>query len=230
MMQIPFLGTGAATSYPLPFCHCSNCGQAWDLGGPSLRRRSSVLINRDLLVDLGPDVMTAAFSHNVSLWDVQYCLMTHPHSDHFDMNHLFTRHPEYAVVDMPSLHMYASRGALPRLVAASKIESHDADLSNPDYCKNALNLQIHEVAALRPFQVGSYRVIAFPAQHDPSVEPLLYSIDDGAKTVFYGADTAALPEQTWQGFHDHNLRFDLVILDHTYGPTSSRLNQPDHLD
>jgi phosphoribosyl 1,2-cyclic phosphate phosphodiesterase len=229
-MKVTFLGTGAATSYPLPFCHCSNCRQAWALGGPSLRKRSSVLINQDLIVDLGPDVMAAAFSHDVSLWDLRYCLMTHPHSDHFDMNHLFTRHPEYAVVDMAPLHIYASRGALPRLVASSKIESYDADLPDPDYCKNVLSLRIHQVQALRPVDVGSYRVTAFRASHDPSVEPLLYAIRDGAKTVFYGADTSALSDETWQGFHDHNLRFDVVILDHTYGPASSRLNQPDHLD
>jgi phosphoribosyl 1,2-cyclic phosphate phosphodiesterase len=35
--------------------------------------------------------------------------------------------------------------------------------------------------------------------------------------LFYGTDTDALPEETWQGFHRHKLRFDLVILDHTYG-------------
>ena len=229
-MKVTFLGTGAATSYPLPFCHCSNCRQAWTIGGPSLRRRSSVLINNDLIIDFGPDVMTAAFSHNVSLWDVRYCLLTHPHSDHFDMNHLFTRHPEYAVKDIFLLHLYASKGALPRLVMASKIESYDSDLISPEYCRSVLNLQFHQVEVFCPFDVGSYLVTAFPANHDPTVEPLLYTIKDRTRTVFYGADTATLPEQVWRGFHNHKLRFDIVILDHTYGPGSSRVNQPDHLD
>ena len=226
-MRVTFLGTGAATSCPLPYCHCSNCRQAWALGGPSLRRRSSVLINGDLMVDPGPDMMTAAFNCRVSLWELRYCLLTHPHSDHFDLNHLFTRHPEYAVVDMPVLHLYASRGALPRLVASARIESYDADLLDPAYCKKMLNLEIHEVEALRTFEAGSYRVTAFPAHHDPTVEPLLYAIQDGTTTVFYGADTASLPEQAWEGFHALKLRFDLVILDHTYGPGFLR---DDHLD
>jgi len=46
----------------------------------------------------------------------------------------------------------------------------------------------------------------------------LYAIEAQGRWIFYGTDTAALPEETWQGFHQHRLRFDLVILDHTYGP------------
>lgn len=38
------------------------------------------------------------------------------------------------------------------------------------------------------------------------------------RAVFYGTDTATLFEQTWQAFRDHNIHFDVVILDHTYGP------------
>ena len=37
-------------------------------------------------------------------------------------------------------------------------------------------------------------------------------------TIFYGTDTATLPEETWQGFNRNKLQFDLVILDHSYGP------------
>ena len=50
------------------------------------------------------------------------------------------------------------------------------------------------------------------------VEPLLYAIEKKGRCIFYGTDTAALPDETWQGFHNHGLRFDIVILDHTYGP------------
>ncbi|HUV89077.1 MAG TPA: hypothetical protein VMY80_05455, partial [Anaerolineae bacterium] len=54
----------------------------------------------------------------------------------------------------------------------------------------------------------------------------LYAVKAGGRTIFYGTDTATLLEDTWQAFHRHGLRFDVVILDHTYGP-----DQPgsDHL-
>ena len=77
---------------------------------------------------------------------------------------------------------------------------------------------IHQVEALQSFPVGPYQVTAFPANHDPAVEPLLYAIQAGGRQIFYGTDTAPLPEETWRAFHRHGLRFDLVILDHTYGP------------
>jgi len=31
-------------------------------------------------------------------------------------------------------------------------------------------------------------------------------------------DTAVFPEQIWQAFHQFKLQFDVVVLDHTYGP------------
>jgi phosphoribosyl 1,2-cyclic phosphodiesterase len=47
---------------------------------------------------------------------------------------------------------------------------------------------------------------------------MLYAIEGNGQAVFYGTDTAALPEQNWQVFQERNMRFDVVILDHTYGP------------
>ena len=48
---------------------------------------------------------------------------------------------------------------------------------------------------------------------------MLYSVESNGHTVFYGTDTATLFEQTWQAFHQFRMQFDLVILDHTYGPS-----------
>jgi hypothetical protein len=61
-------------------------------------------------------------------------------------------------------------------------------------------------------------VTAFPANHDPVVDPLLYAVSGHRRSIFYGVDTATLPEGTWQALQQHEGRFDVVILDHTYGP------------
>jgi phosphoribosyl 1,2-cyclic phosphate phosphodiesterase len=217
---ITFLGTSAANAYPEAFCRCENCEQARALGGPSLRKRSAVLINDNLLIDLGPDIMAASNQHGCSLTGVRYCLQTHAHADHFDPSHFLSRSPGYGVVGAPRLHFCASRGTL--LVAARLLERDCAPYSflDPEMGER-LNLEVHPVEAFRPFSLGRYQVTAFPANHDPVVEPILYAVEAGGRTVFYGADTAALPEETWQGFRRHRLRFDLVILDHTYGPGKS---------
>lgn len=71
-MIITFLGTAAANAFPEAFCKCGNCAKARALRGPSLRKRSAAVINDDLLIDLGPDIMTASHMHACPLDNVRY--------------------------------------------------------------------------------------------------------------------------------------------------------------
>jgi phosphoribosyl 1,2-cyclic phosphate phosphodiesterase len=224
-MKITFLGTSAANANPEAFCQCPNCTRARELGGPSLRKRSAVLVNDDLLIDLGPDVQTAAQMHGRPLTAVHYCLQTHAHGDHLDASHLLSRSPEWGVIGAPRLHFHASRGTLQ--VAAHVLERDlaPAGLLAPE-TGEFLNLELHPVEALQTFAAGPYRVTAFAANHDPVVEPLLYAVQRGEHSLFYGTDTAALPEEFWQALHRRHLRFDLAIWDHTYGPDEE---ERDHL-
>lgn len=216
-MIITFLGTAAANAYPEAFCQCDNCERARALGGPSLRKRSAALINDDLLIDLGPDIMTASFLHGCPLTKVRYCLQTHAHADHLDPSHFLSRSPGYGVVGAPRLHFYASTATAQRAAQLLERDCAPGSLFDPEVGER-LNLEIHTIQALQSFNVGRYQVTAFPANHDAMVDPLLYAVEAGGRTMFYGTDTATLPEETWQAFHRHGLRFDVVILDHTYGP------------
>ena len=82
-MRLFFLGTAAAEGYPGIFCNCANCNEARALGGQNLRFRSALLVNDDLLIDFGPDLLASAqrFNRNLSL--VTTGLVTHAHPDHF---------------------------------------------------------------------------------------------------------------------------------------------------
>lgn len=215
-MQITFLGTSAANAFPEAFCSCLNCEGARKLGGASLRKRSSLLINDDLLIDLGPDILSASQNHGISLLNVHYCLQTHPHADHLDLSHLLSRSPELGVVDAPCLNFYASHETLQIAAQTFERDLFDSSLLSPRVQKR-LNLKLHEVTPLQPFKIGAYRVIAFPANHAPTMGALLYAVEFQNSSIFYGTDTAALFEQTWQAFHRFKVRFDTVILDHTYG-------------
>ncbi len=216
-MNLTFLGTSAANAYPDAFCCCDHCEQARTLGGPSLRKRAAALINDDLLIDLGPDIMTASSLHQCRLTNVRYCLQTHGHADHLDASHLLSRSPEYGVVGAPRLHWYASAATLRIADDLLAADLAPGTLLDPAVAER-LNLVLYPVSPLQPFTVGPYRVIAVPAVHDPRVEPLLYIITHDKRCIFYGTDTAELPEPIWQTFHQLGLRFDLVVLDHTYGP------------
>lgn len=219
-MRLTFLGTGAANAYPEAFCRCTNCAQARILGGPSLRRRSHALIDDELLLDLSPDLHAAAQALGRSLEQVCYCLQTHAHADHLDSSQLLSRSPAFGVVGAPRLHFYASRASLARLAELLARDCAPNSLYDQQ-AQDELNLTLHEVTPFEPFHVGPYTVIAFPANHDPSVEPLLYAIQRDGHAIFYGTDSAAFSEEIWHEFHRRQLRFDLVVLDHTYGPGSS---------
>jgi len=216
-MKITFLGTAAATSYPLMFCRCEFCEKARINGGRDFRKRSSLLINQDLLIDLGPDIMSASFRHGISIADVRYCLQTHSHSDHFDAAHLSTRIPEYAVENIPLLELYASYATLNKMSEMLRYEGCINDILDLKE-QERLNIKVYPVEALQSFKAGDYYISAFSANHDNSVDSLLYAITEDDFTVFYGTDSDIILEETWQGFHNKNLRFNIVILDHTYGP------------
>ena len=216
-MEMTFLGTAAATSYPLAFCRCEYCNQARKRGGKDFRKRSSMIINDDLLIDLGPDVLSASFMYHKSIADIRYCLQTHPHADHFDASHLTTRVPEFMGIDTPPLQLYGSEATLRKMSGMLKDEGYVNDLFDAEAQKR-LNIEIVPVKPFQPFSMGKYEGVAFPSNHDASVQSLLYAIREDDFTVFYGTDTDSLPEETWKGFHDTNMRFNVVILDHTYGP------------
>jgi phosphoribosyl 1,2-cyclic phosphate phosphodiesterase len=187
------------------------------LGGKSLRKRSAALINDDLLIDLGPDIMAASQIHGKPLHQVRYCLQTHPHADHLDLSHLLSRSPAYGVIDAPALEFYASRETLERAAAMFERDLADFSLLSPE-AERRLNFKVHQIQPLESFRAGPYSVTAFPANHAPGMGAMLYAIEASDTTIFYGTDTAALFERTWQVFRERNMRFDAVILDHTYGP------------
>jgi phosphoribosyl 1,2-cyclic phosphate phosphodiesterase len=218
-MRITFLGTGASTSYPLAFCRCEYCNRARRVGGKDHRKRSSIVINDDLLIDMGPDIVTASFLNNLPVSNIRYCLQTHSHSDHFDAAHLTTRIPEYGGVNQAPIQIYASLATLTKMSEMLAYEGYVSSLFSEQDQKR-MNVEVFPVKNLQSFEVGNYFMTAFKAEHDSSIEALLFSITENHFSVFYGTDTDTLPEETWQGFHLKRLAFDIVILDHTYGPDS----------
>ncbi|MEJ2303274.1 MAG: MBL fold metallo-hydrolase [Anaerolineales bacterium] len=217
MMRIVFLGTAAANAYPEAFCKCDHCQEARELGGPSLRKRSAALINDDLLLDLGPDIMAAAQMHTISLTNVHYCLQTHPHADHMDLSHLLSRSPGFGVIGAPKLHFYASAATLQRADQTFRRDLAEYGLFDAE-AEAKLNLKIHAVEPFQPITSGPHRVIALPANHDPESGSMLFAVTSDEGSIFYGTDTTTLFEETWQSFRQHQMRFDLVALDHSYGP------------
>lgn len=215
-MKLLFLGTAASEGFPNAFCDCQNCIGARALGGPSLRRRSSALIDNDLLIDLGPDLMASALAHGISLAGINYCLQTHEHDDHVDPINFVCRSEYCGVYGNPRLHYFASKGALNKI--AGRLGRRTANGLPDIEAEERLNLTTHIVEPFTTFDVGPYRVTSVRAAHDPDhVVAMLYVIQRDGRTLFYATDTGEIPEESWQALKSSSFRFDVVAMDHTFG-------------
>jgi phosphoribosyl 1,2-cyclic phosphate phosphodiesterase len=219
-MKLTFLGTAASEGYPNAFCACDNCQQARELGGPSLRKRCSALINDDLLIDFGPDLMAAALQHKLHLAHIRYGLQTHEHSDHLDPSHFSSRSQFCGVYGNPRLHYFASQGALDLIANALGNKAVSLGLTDP-VVGEKLNLTAQAIEPFQQFAAGPYHVLSVAATHAPELTAMLYVIEHQGRVIFYGTDTSDLAETTWQALiayrRDYDRPFNLVVLDHTFG-------------
>lgn len=216
-MKITFLGTAAATACPLVFCRCRACQNAWKTGGKDMRKRASVLIGDDLLIDLGPDLMSAAFAHRVDVSRITAWLQTHSHSDHFDAGHLITRIADYATEDTLPLTVCASEETLEHMSERLGREEGGATLMTEEYLEK-LNMRAHAMKHGDTIELNGRRITAVESNHDLNDGSLMYIIEESSKTFFYATDTMRLTENAWALFRERGFRFDAVAIDHTYGP------------
>jgi phosphoribosyl 1,2-cyclic phosphodiesterase len=194
---------------------------------------SSALVNDDLLIDLGPDLIAAAVKHNLRLNDIPYALQTHPHADHLDGITLFARARKCEVEGLRTIALHCSTSAVSRM---DEIVNLPPGTSFRDPANQAdFALAITEVVPWQAFTVGPYRVQSVEANHDMGIEAMLYAIEDtrSGDRLFYGTDTGPLPGHTWQRLADLGWAFDLFILDHTFGfgaRSTGHLNQEQFLE
>jgi phosphoribosyl 1,2-cyclic phosphate phosphodiesterase len=114
-MKVTFLGTAAAEGYPALWCRCERCVVARERGGENLRLRSSVLINDDLLIDPGPDLVGSTIRLGVDVADVQAILITHLHDDHLDPTGFLWRGAGFALPPLPVAEVIGTAPTLGRL-------------------------------------------------------------------------------------------------------------------
>ena len=82
-MKIRFMGTAAAEGFPAIFCKCENCMKAREIGGKNIRATTCTMIDDNILVDFGPDILTHVHKHRLSLTNLDGIIITHSHEDHF---------------------------------------------------------------------------------------------------------------------------------------------------
>jgi phosphoribosyl 1,2-cyclic phosphate phosphodiesterase len=206
-MHLIFLGTAAAEGFPGIFCNCANCRAARARGGRSLRYRSALLVNTDLLIDCGPDLLASAQRFNLNLSQVTTNIVTHAHPDHFHIENFMLRRRAFTGgQEIPMLDLFGP------IDVTGALEQAKPDLST-------LRLQVHPVSAFQTWSHSGYTFSTFKAHHAiGEYEAIFYSVGDGQHSFLYVTDTGRLPEETWQALAGKS--FDAIILEETLGTGS----------
>lgn len=202
-MIFQYLGTAAAEGWPALFCHCDNCRRAGEAGGRNIRTRSQALLDGRLLIDFPPDTYQHLLHLGLPLRDIHSCLVTHAHSDHLYVDDLYMRKAKtYAILkDDTPFTVYGSGPTVAKL----------RDVAGQGIIRTAA------ITPFVPFAVEGYTVIPLPAAHAPDLEPVIFLVTDGERTVLYGNDTGYFPEETWTFFEKKRPHLDLLSLDCTGG-------------
>ncbi len=161
-------------------------------GNEFFRRLTAVKINNNLMIDCSADTVDYVNS-NGELKDVKNVLITHTHSDHYS--------PE-TIIDLlgNDVRVWAEK------------ESEKMILSDMPQLKDS----VLEIFAENT--VGEYTVIPVPAGHSVANRdqtPVNYIISDGDKTIFWGCDSAWIPNYSWHEMKKY--KYDLIVLDGTLG-------------
>jgi phosphoribosyl 1,2-cyclic phosphate phosphodiesterase len=205
-LRILFLGTGAAEGIPSPYCECPTCTHARQAGGHNVRMRTATLVNDDLLLDFGPDLVAATQRFGARLSHLETVLVTHAHGDHFLPSNLIWRGPGFCPTPITALSVFGPgpvTGKLRRNPRWSALAEKSA-------------VSLGTVRAGQRWRSGRYQVTAVPASHNPDQVALLYIVSDGNHRLFYATDSGPLSERAWR-IVAREAPFDAVLMEETMG-------------
>lgn len=208
------MGTGASEGYPALACGCDHCERARALGGPNLRRRSHALVDDQLLIDLGPDLLWSTQQYGLHLNHLRWVLLTHADGDHLFLGNLGVRRPPFATGDVAPWDVWGSAATLAPVLALP----HFAEL----------RLRARTVRPFETFVAGPYTVTALRAHHAPTQDPLCYVIRAEDAALLYATDSGPWFPETWaalEALGAAGVRLGAAIIEATYGVNHDRADQ-----
>ena len=221
-MKITVLGSGGF-GYPLVFCDCEYCSKARMLGGKNIRKRASLLINDEMIIDLTPDCLSSMNMYNKNMGKARFLLQTHTHLDHFDINHFTSLDYKYATKRNQDLTLICSNLCLEDI--QNKVSQFDRmNLYNEEYL-NKINLKTKTINHGESLQLNDYEVKAIHCTHDEKIGAQIYLIKYNGKTLLYATDTQMITDIAVKELQGEKI--DCIFLDESFGVqeyTFSHLN------
>lgn len=186
-MIIDYIGTGGAEGVPALFCTCSVCRKARETRGRNIRLRSSVCINKEILIDLSPDIHSAAIAGCIEPFRLQHLLLTHAHEDHCALHQLMYRaQPAFCTPEEDfTLEVYGNAECLKKYTLACQ--------------ENGGSINHTHFNLIKPFDtvsMGDVTAVALPADHAPGQDAVMYLLEQDGVRFLYAEDTGSFPAPT----------------------------------
>ncbi|WP_020618400.1 MBL fold metallo-hydrolase [Paenibacillus daejeonensis] len=206
-MKLHYLGTGASEGFPAVYCECDVCERALQSGGNNIKRRSSVLINDRILMDVSPDLYMQKLKFGLQLARVESVVVTHADEDHFDVFSLMLRgKPNYCTIHYDrggtrQVQVYGNQTveSLFYWGVKKKLRGYQEQLA------------YQRVEPFRAFEASGMVFTPLIANHRVDELCYIYMIEQGGKRVLYANDTDAIEERNYEAIR--GLHFDLVSMD-----------------
>lgn len=215
-MKLQYLGTGSCEGTPAIFCNCEVCHRAKAAGGKNIRTRSQACIDDTLLIDFPADTYLHVLRDGLPLEDIQSCIITHDHEDHYYPGEVINIRPALSCAkEGKCLTFYGTAPAGAKLYPI--ITQHDLD-------KNGL-AAFQVIEPFVPFEANGYTITPLRAEHDPFCAPVIYLIEKDGKCILYSNDTGYYPEDTWDYLKAHPRHIDLASFDCSSGPCECGSNR-----
>ncbi|WP_082595324.1 MBL fold metallo-hydrolase [Paenibacillus sp. Soil750] len=223
-----FYGTSAAEGIPNPFCSCSVCNNAREVGGTEIRRRSMFRINEQMCIDLGADSFQQAIEYG-DFTKLRHVLVSHTHEDHFNYMMMNVRNMSIERLKEP-LHFYFTDQAYEIVEFYRQSRPIMKGMTSDLEARGVV--AFHKLAFNESVTIAGMKVTPLRGNHlgnmGESCANYLIQNEDGQK-LYYGVDTGWYLPETFKELENASL--DVLISECTFGLTSGRGLHPNgHLD
>ena len=218
-MKLTFLGTGAGETYPGYWCECPHCTYARKHRGKNLRTNSSMVIDEELLIDIGPSCFDNAARFGVNLSKLKTLLVTHPHEDHLYPQHLRWRNTDESLLPLTYVEKMIHGG--PRFTDIPQLNIYGNSFVMETLRKSLddmeeLKINLHEIREGKEEKTDGYRILPVRGNHG-SQRGFSHSyiiLKDG-KTLLYALDSGSYDEDQFALIQEY--QYDAVIMEGTTG-------------
>lgn len=218
-MKLTFLGTGAGETYPGYWCECPHCTYARKHRGKNLRTNSSMVIDEELLIDIGPSCFDNAARFGVNLSKIKTLLVTHPHEDHLQPQHLYWRNTDESL--LPLTYVEKMRHGGPRFTDIPQLNIYGNSFVMETLGKSLddmeeLKINLHEIKEGKEEKTDGYRILPVRGNHGSQQGfSHSYIIQKDEKTLLYALDSGSYDEDQFALIQEY--QYDAVIMEGTTG-------------